>query len=129
MAINFVEKHAAQIDERFTAASVTGDIVNNDVEFIGAKTVKIHSVGTVPMNNYQRTGSNRYGIPDELEDTVQEMTMSQDRSFTYVVDKGNSEDDAALNAGAALAGGSPERAAAIAEGDNRGVLGTTRSEG
>lgn len=102
MAINYAEKHAAQIDERFAAGSVTEALVNRDYDFVGVKTVKVHSVPTVALNDYKRSGSNRYGEPAELGDNVQEMTMSQDKAFTFTVDKGNSEDDAALNAGKAL---------------------------
>lgn len=102
MAINYAEKHAAQIDERFAAGSITEALVNHDYDFVGVKTVKVHSVPTVALNDYRRGGSNRYGEPAELEDNVQELTMSQDKAFTFTVDKGNSEDDTALNAGKAL---------------------------
>ena len=102
MPINYVEKHAQKIDEAFAIASITARAVNQDYDFVGAKTVKVHSVPTVGMSNYVRSGSSRYGIPEELGDAVQEMTMGQDRSFTFTVDKGNSEEDGALNAGKAL---------------------------
>ena len=102
MAVNYAEKHAAQIDERFRAGSITEALVNRDYDFVGVKTVKVHSVPTVALNDYTRSGANRYGTPAELGDNVQEMTMSQDKAFTFTVDKGNSEDDSALNAGKAL---------------------------
>lgn len=102
MAINYADKHAAQIDERFHAGSITEALVNKDYDFVGVKTVKVHSVPTVALNDYTRSGANRYGTPAELGDSVQEMTMSQDKAFTFTVDKGNSEDDSALNAGKAL---------------------------
>ena len=102
MAINYAVKHAPQIDERFSAASITEPAVNKDYDFIGAKTVVVHSVPTVPMNDYQRSGASRYGTPAELEDAVQELTLSQDKAFTFTVDKGNEADDPALNAGKAL---------------------------
>lgn len=91
MAINLVTKYASQVLERFKHKSVTEGYFNReyDAEFIGAKTVKIHSVNTVPMNDYARTGANRYGTPTELEDTVQEHSITRDRSFTYTIDKGN----------------------------------------
>lgn len=102
MAINYASKHAAQIDERFSAGSVTEALVNKDYDFTGVKTVAVHSVPTVGMNDYTREGANRYGTPAELQDAVQELTMTQDKAFTFTVDKGNSEDDPALNAGKAL---------------------------
>ncbi len=102
MAINFAEKHATLIDEAFAAASITERAVNKDYDFVGVRTVKVHSVPTVGMNDYNPTGNNRYGTPKELEDNVQEMTMVPDRSFTFTVDQGNSQDDEALNEGKAL---------------------------
>jgi N4-gp56 family major capsid protein len=56
------------------------------------------------MNNYTRTGTGRYGVAAELDDTVATYTLSQDRSFTFTIDQGNRKD--ALNvkeAGKALA--------------------------
>lgn len=102
MAINYASKHAAQIDELFSAGSITEAIVNKDYDFTGVKTVVVHSVPTVPMNDYVREGVSRYGTPSELQDATQELTMTQDKSFTFTVDKGNSGDDAALNAGKGL---------------------------
>lgn len=89
--INLVAKYAPVVLERFKKRSVTEGFFNRDydAEFIGAKTVKIASVSTVAMNNYTRTGANRYGTPAELEDTIQEHTVTQDKAFTYTIDKGN----------------------------------------
>ncbi len=102
MAINYVTKHAPLVDEAFTRSSITDIAVNHDYEWVGAKTIKVHSVPAVAQTDYARNGSNRYGNPSELEDTVQEMTVSKDRAFTFTVDKMNSEEDQALNAGKAL---------------------------
>ena len=102
MAINYAAKHAQEIDERFSAAAITEPAVNKDYDFVGVKTVVVHSVPTVAMHDYQRSGLNRYGTPEELSDETQELTMSQDKAFTFTVDKGNEADDPALNAGKAL---------------------------
>ena len=101
MAINYADKHAGKIDEVLAAESITDVAVNKDYDFTGVRTIKIHSVPTVGMNDYTRSGLSRYGMPSELEDNVQEVSCTQDRSFTFTVDKGNSEEDAALNAGRA----------------------------
>lgn len=103
MAVNLLTKYASMIDEHFTQASITQRAVNNDVEFTGAKTVKILSTPTVPMTDYTRSGNSRYGSPTELENAEQEMTMSRDRAFTFTVDKANDEESGgSLNAGKAL---------------------------
>ena len=103
MAINYAEKYAKQVDERFTQASITDRAINKDYDFVGVQTVKVYSVPTVAMTDYTRSGSARYGVPEELENTVQEMTMGRDRAFTFTVDKGNDEEtQGSLNAGRAL---------------------------
>jgi len=103
MAINYADKYASQIDERFTREALSGGAVNNDYDFVGAKTVNVYSVPTSQMNDYQRSGSSRYGEPEELGNTVQEMTMSRDRAFTFSIDKGNYTDTQMVNeAGKAL---------------------------
>ncbi|MBQ7574644.1 MAG: N4-gp56 family major capsid protein [Clostridia bacterium] len=103
MAINYASKYAAKIDERFSREALSAAAINNDYDFVGTKTVNVYSVPTATMNNYQRTGSNRYGTPAELENSVQEMTVSKDRSFTFTIDRGNFNDtQMANNAGEAL---------------------------
>lgn len=103
MAINYASKYAQKIDERFSREALTGAAVNNDYDFVGAKTVNVYSVPTAAMNNYTRTGANRYGTPQELENSIQELTVTMDRSFTFTIDRGNYSDTQMSNAaGAAL---------------------------
>lgn len=103
MAINYASKYASQIDERFSKEAMSTPIVNSDFDFVGVKTVNVYSVPTAPMNDYTKSGSARYGTPEELENSVQELTMSQDRSFTFTIDRGNFTDTQMVNAaGAAL---------------------------
>lgn len=105
MAINFAEKYSSIVDEAFTLLSVTDKAVNNDYDFTGAKTVKVYSLPTAPMGNYTASGSNRYGTPTELQDDVQELTLSRIRAFTFTMDKINSVDtpEGVRDAGKALA--------------------------
>ena len=104
MAINLATKYATQIDEVIRKGTLTGAGVNNDVDFVGAKTVKIYSMDTAPLNDYNASGSNRYGNPVELEDTTQEMTMTQAKSFSFTIDKTNAVDspEGVRDAGKAL---------------------------
>lgn len=92
MAINFASKYSAKVDERFASESITGAAVNNDYDWDGVKTVNVYSIGTAPLNDYKMTGLNRYGDPEELGDSVQTMTLSQDKSFTYTIDRKNYTD-------------------------------------
>lgn len=104
MAINYAEKYSPQVDERFKLGSLTTALVNHAYDWLGVATVKVYSVPTAEMNDYTLTGSNRYGTPAELNNEVQEMTLTKDRSFTFTIDK-KSEDDTmgVMAAGAALA--------------------------
>lgn len=103
MAIDYASKYASQIDERFSREAMSAAAVNNDYDFVGVQTVKVYSVPTSEMHDYNRSGTNRYGTPEELGNSVQEMTMTQDRSFTFSIDRGNFSDTQMANsAGAAL---------------------------
>lgn len=91
-AINLHTKYAKEIQTRFTKESLIAGLLDNSYSFSGVKTVKISTPLTVPMVDYTRSGANRYGTPVEMEDVVQEMTLSQDKSFSLTIDKGNNAD-------------------------------------
>lgn len=103
--INLAAKYANAVDEKIKNGLLSTAGVNSDYDFIGARTVKVYSFAAVPMNNYSTSGSNRYGSPSELEDTVQELTLSQAKSFTFTIDKVNAVDspEGVRDAGKALA--------------------------
>lgn len=87
--INLAEKYSTKVAERFALASITDAFAGKDYDFSGVKSIKIYSINTVAMGDYTRSGTERFGTMEELGDTVQEMTMSKDRSFTFSIDKGN----------------------------------------
>ena len=72
--------------------SLVAPHLTDEFEFTGAKTVRLSAPLTVPMNDYTRSGANRYGTPAELKDAIQELTLTQDKSFSLTIDKGNSRD-------------------------------------
>lgn len=88
--INLAEKYSTKVAERFALSSITDAYAGKDYDFSGVKSIKVYSIDVVTMNNYTRSGTDRFGSLNELGDTVQEMTMTQDRAFTYSIDKGNS---------------------------------------
>lgn len=104
MAIDLATKYSSKIDEVIRATSLTDRAVNSEYDFVGAQTVKVYSFGTAPMNDYKAEGENRYGIPSELEDSTQEMTMGRKRSFTFTIDKTHKVDspEGVRDAGRAL---------------------------
>lgn len=91
------------VDERFSTEAKSNSLVNQAFDFVGAKTVNLYDVSTAEMNDYNRGGTWRYGNPDELNATVEEYTMTQDKSFTFTIDKLNKDETKqALEAGSAL---------------------------
>jgi len=103
MAIEYAEKYSPIVDERFTLGALTGAMVNNEYEWTGVETVKVFSIPTAAMNDYTLTGANRYGTPAELENAVQEMKVTKDRSFTFTIDRKSTDDTLfTMEAGRAL---------------------------
>ena len=83
MAVNYTTKYEKRIAERFHKSSITDSACGNEYEFVGAKTIRIYSVNTAPETEYDRNkGSNRFGDPKNLDDTIQEMTCTQQPAFT-----------------------------------------------
>ncbi|RFU70335.1 N4-gp56 family major capsid protein [Peribacillus saganii] len=104
MAVNLASKYEKKVDERFKLKSVTQVAVNTDYDWNGVDTIKVYSIPTVGMNNYTKSGTNRYGTAAELDNTVQTMLLTRDRSFTFTIDKANTQDTGGtMEAGKALA--------------------------
>jgi len=103
-AVNLATKYSDNVDERFTRDSQAAMGVSNDYEFTGVATVNVFAVPTSAMNDYARTGANRYGSPSELQNTIQSLTLTKDRSFTFTIDRGNKlQSQMVMDAGKALA--------------------------
>lgn len=94
MAQNYAAKDLATIDERFYTESVTQPIINNGIKltFEGVNSVTIYNVDVVAEVDYVRSGHNRFGPLVELGTGVQTFVLSQDKAFTFSVDRGNLED-------------------------------------
>lgn len=86
---NLASTYAKAVDERFHKESQAMMALNNDYKFTGFKTVNVYSIPVVPMVDYSRSGANRYGTPQDLSRNVQSMTVTKDRSFTFIIDKGD----------------------------------------
>ena len=95
--INLASKYAKKVDERFTKQSQASLVTNNSYDFTGVKTVNVYSIDTVALNDYKREGTNRYGTPSELGNDVQELTVTQDKSWTFTIDKGNKTQSQMVN--------------------------------
>lgn len=105
MAIDLVTQYLPYVDEIFAQESKKELLTNQDFNWDGAHTVKIYKVSTAKMNDYARnSGLSRYGTPADLDATTETMTLKNDRSFTFVIDKlDENETGGALEAASALA--------------------------
>lgn len=110
MAIDLTTKFAPYTDEVFKAESKRSILTNSDFDWTGAHTVKIYKVTTTGMNDYDREGANaatqpsRFGTVAGLDATTEEMTLKKDRSFTFAIDKlDTDETQQQLQAASALA--------------------------
>lgn len=93
MAVNYAESYAQIIDEKMRDGSLTDTAVNHDYKFDGVNKVSVYSVPTVPLNDYNMAAaSNRYGTPVELGSDIQVLELTQDKSFTFSIDRRNNTD-------------------------------------
>lgn len=122
MAIELVEKFLPYVDEIFATESKKALLTNQDFNWTGAHTVKVYKIGTSKMNDYGRSGPaagnwSRYGAVSGLDATTEEFTLKKDRSFTFAIDKMDTDETAMQLAGAsALA--RQQREAVIPEVDS-----------
>lgn len=85
-------------------------MTNQDFDWTGAHTVKVYKISTGSMNDYDRAGTgsgvtgSRFGAVESLDATTEEFTLKKDRSFTFAIDKLDSDETAQqLAASTALA--------------------------
>ncbi len=93
--VNYATKYQHKVAERFKLASITDAAAGDEYSFVGAKTIKVTSVNTVPLSEFNRdAASNRFGAIANLGDTVQEMQMTKDLGFGFSIDAGDNSDRA-----------------------------------
>jgi N4-gp56 family major capsid protein len=103
MAQNYASMFSPKVDELFHKESQVSMALNHDYKFTGVKTVEVYSIPTAPLNDYKREGTNRYGDPANLGTETQSLTINQDKSWTFIIDKGDKlQSQMVLDAGKAL---------------------------
>lgn len=93
--INLAEKASPKVVERFKIGSVTEGLFSHDYDWTGVATVEVRSIDNLPLNDYNSqlaTGGSRFGDMTEVGDKVQEMTVTQDKSFNGSIDKRNNNE-------------------------------------
>ena len=106
MAVDLVTKFAPYTDEQFATESKKSLLTNNDFDWTGAHTIKVYKISTSTMNDYKRNGPapegqwSRFGPIADLDATTEEMALNKDRSFTFAIDKLDTDETAQQLAGA-----------------------------
>lgn len=89
MAINLFEKYQKNIETRFTQKSITQGNSTEKYSWDGSKSIILTEMQSVGLNDYTRSGANRYGTPEEVQDMQQVLSIRLDKSYTGTIDKGN----------------------------------------
>lgn len=106
MAINLAVKFAPYTDEQFKSESKKSLLTNNDFDWTGAHSIKVYKISTSTMNDYKRNGPlpdgqwSRFGTIADLDSTTEELMLNKDRSFTFAIDKLDTDETAQQLGGA-----------------------------
>ena len=92
MAINLATKFSPKVSHIMKHGRKTKSATNQDWDWDGTNSIKVYTLTDPTMGNYTPSGANRYGSPDEVQDTVQTWTLSRDRAWTKTIDKSNYQD-------------------------------------
>lgn len=89
MAITAHSVAAQKTLDAFTLASLTQGVAGDGWNWAAekGKTIVLTSNGVAPMNDYNRSGVNRFGTPAEIDNDTQEIVCTRDRSFSFTIDK------------------------------------------
>lgn len=112
--INLAEKYSPKVVDRFYLDSVVLGKTSKEYDWDGVKSVKVWTINTYDPTDYNKpvndtaspglitagTAHARYGNTYEVTDTIQTMTLTQDKAVSLSVDKGNNTEQMLIkNAG------------------------------
>ena len=89
-SINLTKKASPKVLERFKFGSCTEGLFSHNYSWTGVATVQIYSVDTLPLNNYDPEkvdGGSRFGNLINVGDTIQELTVRDNKSFIGVIEE------------------------------------------
>ena len=115
--INLASKYSKKIADKFYTESVILGKTSNEYSWDGVNSINVYTLQTVAPVDYLRpydtstanhTVSNaslaRYGATTEVQDTIQTLTLTQDKAVSLSVDKGNNTQQMLIkNAGVVMA--------------------------
>ena len=92
MAINLAKKFEKKTSDLLKARKKSEMFVNHDWNWDGVNAISVYTLTDPTLGDYTASGSNRYGTPTEVDDTLQTWTLSRDRAWTKTMDKKNKQD-------------------------------------
>lgn len=93
MAINLAAKYESKTSDLLKQVRKSKGFTNQDWSWDGVNAINVYTLTDPTMGSYDPAGgSQRYGNPTEVEDTIQTWTLSRDRSWTKIIDKKNYQD-------------------------------------
>ena len=115
--INLAEKYSKKIVDKFYTDSVILGKTSKEYSWDGVKSINVYTLQTVAPTNYLRPYSDdvenhhvtsaslsRYGATTEVQDTIQNLPITQDKAVSLSVDKGNNTQQMLIkNAGVVMA--------------------------
>lgn len=110
--INLATKYSPKVVDKFYLDSVVLGKTSKEYDWDGVNSVKVWTINTYDPTDYNRPANDneisgqhkRYGSTYEVADTVQTMTLSQDKAVSLSVDKGNNTQQMLIkNAGKVMA--------------------------
>lgn len=87
--MNLATKYVGAFNDMFYKEAQITLALKNRAEYKGAKTFQIVSFPYAPLNNYMRNGLQRYGTPNDLSRNIQTALVTQDKSFSFIIDRGD----------------------------------------
>lgn len=103
--INYSTEFKEKTADALTVESFLAGKSNQDYSWDGSKAIEVPTIITQPLNDYNRTAADhRYGTPTEISDSIQTMTVEQDKSYSVTVDKGRMTEQKRIVNGAKVHG-------------------------
>lgn len=88
--INLITRYQNKLDQGFENRSVIAGKSSSRFEWTGAKTFRIIHMLPAALNDFNRRGNgNRFGVPQDVQDAVQEFTVRFDKSYSGTIDRGD----------------------------------------
>jgi hypothetical protein len=90
VAQNLASKFSEKVSKRLVSESVVGAVTNKNFDWTSVDTIKVYSVNTTPLQDYNRSGDgDRYGERTEVGTTTQTWQLAEDKAINATIDRLN----------------------------------------